>query len=33
MEEQKETLEITLEKWMGDSEQIDDILVMGVMID
>lgn len=30
MEEQKITLNYTIEKWMGDLEQIDDILVIGV---
>ena len=33
MDEQKETLEISLNKWMKDCEQIDDILVIGVMIE
>ena len=28
--EQKEILEKTLEEWMGDQEQIDDILIIGV---
>ena len=30
MEEQKHTLNSTIEKWMGDLEQIDDILVIGL---
>ena len=32
MAEQKEKLDETLKFWMGDEEQIDDILVMGVKI-
>ena len=30
MNEQKTILETTMKKWKGDTEQIDDILVMGV---
>lgn len=30
MEQQKTTLNYTIEKWMGDLEQIDDILVVGL---
>lgn len=33
MDEQKEILEKALKNWMENSEQIDDILVMGVMIE
>jgi PAS domain S-box-containing protein len=29
MEEQKETLYLTLEEWKGDKEQVDDIIVIG----
>ena len=32
MEEQKEILDKTLQDWMGQVEQIDDILVMGLRI-
>lgn len=32
MTEQKENLEKTLNNWKGDTEQIDDILVMGIKI-
>jgi len=32
MEEQKEHLNDTIEQWMGDYEQIDDILVFGIEI-
>ena len=30
MDEQKMILENTIDDWMADSEQIDDILVMGI---
>jgi hypothetical protein len=30
MKEQKEFLENTLESWMGDNEQVDDIQVIGI---
>ena len=30
--EQKEILENTLTKWMGNNEQVDDILVVGLRI-
>ena len=30
MNEQKEILETTMAEWKGDTEQVDDILVMGV---
>ena len=30
MEEQKHILNFTIEKWMGDMEQIDDILIVGM---
>jgi len=29
MEEQKETLYLTLEEWKGDKEQVDDIIIIG----
>ncbi len=32
MEEQKEILNSKLEEWMGDREQVDDILVIGIKI-
>jgi ligand-binding sensor domain-containing protein/serine phosphatase RsbU (regulator of sigma subunit) len=32
MDEQRLALDITLEKWMGDYEQVDDILIMGFRI-
>ena len=32
MPDQKEILEKTLSDWMGDHEQIDDILVVGVRV-
>jgi len=32
MEEQKQILDDTIEKWRGDSEQIDDICVIGVRV-
>lgn len=32
MEKQKEILQDTLKKWMGESKQIDDILVMGFKV-
>jgi ligand-binding sensor domain-containing protein/serine phosphatase RsbU (regulator of sigma subunit) len=32
MKEQKHELDITLEKWMGDHEQVDDILIMGFKV-
>jgi serine phosphatase RsbU (regulator of sigma subunit)/Tfp pilus assembly protein PilF len=32
LEEQKQQLDNTIHKWMGDGEQIDDILVMGIKI-
>jgi hypothetical protein len=32
MTEQKEILEKTLENWIGKSEQIDDITLMGIKI-
>ena len=32
MEEQKSILEKTLKNWMGEEEQVDDILVMGVKV-
>ena len=32
MEEQKQILEDTLDNWMGDHRQIDDIVVMGVKV-
>ena len=32
MEEQKINLDDTLEKWRGDNEQVDDILVMGIRV-
>ena len=32
MNEQKEILDKTIEKWKGDYEQIDDILIMGIKI-
>ena len=32
MHEQKQVLKGTLEKWKGDSYQVDDILVIGVKI-
>jgi len=30
MEKQQELLEKELKEWMGDNEQVDDILVMGI---
>ena len=33
MEEQKEILDRTIQAWMGDHKQTDDILVMGVRLD
>ena len=30
MNEQKTILETTMAEWQGDTEQVDDILVMGV---
>ena len=32
MDEQKELLEKTLDNWMSETSQIDDILVMGIRI-
>ena len=32
MSQQKEILETTLENWIGDSEQIDDITILGIRI-
>jgi hypothetical protein len=32
LEEQREKLNRTLVEWMGDLEQLDDILVIGVQI-
>ena len=32
MEEQKQILDSTMEKWKGNLEQIDDILILGVKI-
>lgn len=32
MEEQKQLLSTTIEKWMGNLEQVDDILVIGIKI-
>jgi two-component system, sensor histidine kinase LadS len=32
MHEQKQILESTIQSWMGDNEQIDDILVMGIRL-
>jgi serine phosphatase RsbU (regulator of sigma subunit) len=32
MDEQKEILKKTITEWMGDQEQIDDILVMGIKL-
>jgi serine phosphatase RsbU (regulator of sigma subunit) len=32
MEEQKQLLSTTIEKWMGNLEQVDDILVIGIRI-
>ncbi|MGB0523611.1 MAG: GAF domain-containing protein, partial [Flammeovirgaceae bacterium] len=32
MDEQRDILESTLERWMGDTKQIDDILVMGFKV-
>jgi hypothetical protein len=33
MKKQKELLEQNLKDWMGESPQIDDILVMGIRTD
>ena len=30
MHEQKDILEDTMRKWKGETEQVDDILVMGI---
>jgi hypothetical protein len=32
MQEQEETMANTLDEWMKDIEQMDDILVMGIRI-
>jgi serine phosphatase RsbU (regulator of sigma subunit) len=32
IEEQQQQLELTLNDWMGDEKQVDDILVMGVKL-
>jgi len=32
MEEQKQILDDTIEKWKGDGEQIDDICIIGVRV-
>ena len=32
MQKQKELLGVELDQWMGDHEQIDDVLVMGIRI-
>ena len=32
MEEQKEHLNKTIEEWMGNGEQFDDIMVIGVRV-
>lgn len=32
MKEQKKTLEITLDEWKGDIEQVDDILIVGIKV-
>ncbi|MCE9540314.1 MAG: SpoIIE family protein phosphatase, partial [Bacteroidetes bacterium] len=32
MEEQKQILLVTIEKWKGDLEQVDDILLIGMRI-
>lgn len=32
MEEQREILQISIEKWKGNLEQVDDILIMGVRV-
>ncbi len=32
MEKQKELLNNSLEEWMGEGEQIDDILVIGIKV-
>ena len=32
MHRQRELLDLELKKWMGDHEQIDDVLVMGIRI-
>ena len=32
MEEQKQILEKTLENWIADGEQIDDITILGLII-
>ena len=32
MDEQKDVLESTLEKWKGALEQVDDILVIGIRV-
>ncbi len=32
MDEQKEILKRTLEEWRGETNQVDDILVVGVKI-
>ncbi|NJO91858.1 MAG: SpoIIE family protein phosphatase [Chloroflexia bacterium] len=32
MDEQRLALDITLERWMGDHEQVDDILIMGFRV-
>ena len=32
MDEQKNTLDRTIEEWRGDLEQIDDILIIGIKI-
>ena len=33
MQEQKKELENNLEEWQGNSNQLDDILVMGIKFD
>jgi serine phosphatase RsbU (regulator of sigma subunit) len=32
LSEQKVILDVTIEKWMGDQSQIDDILVVGIRV-
>ena len=32
MDEQKDVLENTLEKWKGTLEQVDDILIIGIRV-